>query len=234
MNIGSVVENSVRIYFKNIVVNLFFSALLMLLPYLQYVLIKNSVGYVVCAILVFISAFLSVAVVYIPFIVSIRRGRITQLWRKLLRDALPISFMWAVLCTVLFLATYFIINNAENPLQFLLMPIVIAFFLWELVILKCANIVSNAEKEYREKTSLLSVLAGNIFSLIKALISGMMLFILFPIGTNAFLNRRRLYPNNQAANAQEFEIGSTIFFIFLIFPFVVVFLNYFFCELTGE
>lgn len=233
MNIGSVVENSVRIYFKNIVVNLFFSALLMLLPYLQYVLIKNSIGYVACAILVFISAFLSVAVIYIPFVVSIRRGRIMQLWRKLLREALPISLTWAVLCTILFLAIYFITNNTENPLWFLLMLLIVAFFLWELVILKCANIVSNAEKEYREKTSLFSVLAGNVFSLIKALISGIMLFMLFPIGANAFLNRRMLYPNNQV-NAQEFEIESTIFFIFLIFPFVVIFLNSFFCELTGE
>lgn len=234
MNIGNVIENSIRIYFKNIVVNLFFSALLMLLPYLQYVLIKNSIGYVACAILVFISAFLSVAVVYIPFVVSIRRGRITQLWRKLWRKAIPISLMWATLCTALFLAMYFVANNAQNPFWVLLIIIISAFFLWELVILKCADIVLNAEKEHREKTSHLSLFAGNIFSLIKAIIAGIMLFILFPIGANAFLNRRRLYPNNQTENAQEFEMGSTIFFIFLIFPFVVIFLTFFFCELTGE
>jgi|GEM_PF-3145784 len=141
MNIGNVIENSIRIYFKNIVVNLFFSALLMLLPYLQYVLIKNSIGYVACAILVFISAFLSVAVVYIPFVVSIRRGRITQLWRKLWRKAIPISLMWATLCTALFLAMYFVANNAQNPFWVLLIIIISAFFLWELVILKCAKVL---------------------------------------------------------------------------------------------
>lgn len=181
MNIGNVIENSIRIYFKNIVVNLFFSALLMLLPYLQYVLIKNSIGYVACAILVFISAFLPVAVVYIPFVVSIRRGRITQLWRKLWRKAIPISLMWATLCTALFLAMYFVANNAQNPFWGLLIIIISAFFLWELVILKCADIVLNAEKEHREKTSLFSALAESKQEFSSLSVLGIILIFLIPI-----------------------------------------------------
>ena len=241
MNIGRIIENSVRVYFKNIVVNLFFSALIMLLPYLQYVLFKNSVNYIACVIFVIIFAFLSVTVVYIPFVVSIRKGHITQLWQKLLLKSLPISLIWAALCTAFFLATYFVINNAENPIGFLIMFIVFAFFLWELVILKCVNIVSNAEKDVPQKNSLLSVLVESKKEFLS--ISALGIFVLFLIPVLWEIKKTDnllMHPDIEYKEISNFgklvlsADEAILFAVFIFIPLFVIMLCESYPNITGK
>lgn len=241
MNIGSIIENSVRIYFKNIVVNLFFSALIMLFPYLQYVLLKSSVNYIACVIFVFIFAFLSVNAVYIPFVVSIRKGHITQLWQKLLLKALPISLIWGALCAAFFLATYFVVNNIQNPLWFLIMFIVITFFLWELVILKCVNIISNAEKDVHPKNSLLLILVEGKNEFLSISAFGILVLFLFPVLWEIKkIDNLLMHPdieNKDIANFGKlvFSADEAIFFaVFIFIQLFVIMLCESYPNITGK
>ena len=110
-----ILDKAWRIYYKNIIVHIFFSILFLALPYAMYLLSKAQVGYVTSAAVIFLLSVAEVFFGFFPFYVSVAKERITLLWKKLLRPAALLSLWWAPLVTALYIAMQFCIREEIMP-----------------------------------------------------------------------------------------------------------------------
>lgn len=229
MLFDDIIKNTFCIYRKNIVVNLFFSALILLLPYLQYWLIKSSTSVFLSVFCVFFAAFLSVVFVYIPFAVSVHKAHITQLWKTLRRDSLILATQWAVICTLLFYAMVYLLENAALPKVCVLMCAVLMFIVWQVVILKAVNIVCNATDEGDTDVSLFSVIKNNKLFFFCVFLCGAVFMIAIPIMWGAkkqsnlakypeIENPTAVPPSELVLTADELTFAE----IFLLIPMLVI------------
>lgn len=224
MKLEYILGDTLKIYFKNIIVNLFFSALIMLLPYLQYVFIQNESAYITAFILTLIAAFASVALVYAPFIVSVHKERITKLWRVILRDVLILSAWWSVLYAALFTAfLYLFYLTLSLKIVAVIVYILLAFLLWIVMVLNVSHIVCSATAE-EKKTTIWKVVNENKMNLLKLAGVNLTILFLFPIAVSSFLNRRALSPVGDSISASNFEGGMLGFASLFTFPFTVIFI----------
>lgn len=229
MLFDDIIKNTFYIYRKNIVVNLFFSALILLLPYLQYWLINKGVSVSLSVFCVFFAAFLSVVFVYVPFAISVHKAHITQLWKTVFGDALILAAQWAVICALLFSAMVYLLENALLPKVSVLICAVLMFIVWQVVILKAVNIVCNATDESGTGVSLFFVMKNNkrLFAVI--FLCGAVFMLAIPImwGFKKQSNLAK-YPeieNPTAAPPSELVLTAnelTFAIIFLLIPMLVI------------
>ncbi len=178
MKLEYIIGDALKIYFKNIIVNLFFSALILLLPYLQYVFIQNETPYIIAFALTLIAAFASVALVYAPFIISVHKARITKLWRVILRDVLTLAAWWSALHAALFAA--FLCVPGFRIIA-VIVYIVLAFFLWMVMVLIVSHIVCSATAEDGEQISLWGILSRDKSGLIRLMLMCLVALSCVPI-----------------------------------------------------
>ena len=153
-----IIANSVKIYFKNIVVNLFFSALMLILPYTQSALLQTDMSAVLSSLLVFVTALLSVVLVYIPFFVSVHRARLTKLWRLIISDTLRLSLVWAAVYAGVFYV--FAAFCGMRP-AFVIAYMLLCYILWQGMVIFSTDIVLRGAEPTDEASSVREVIGKN-------------------------------------------------------------------------
>ena len=99
-----ILDKAWRIYYKNLIVHIFFSVLFLALPYAMYLLSKAVAGYAASAAIILALSVAEVFFVFFPFFVSVAKERITLLWKRLLRPAAFLAIWWSPLVTALYIA----------------------------------------------------------------------------------------------------------------------------------
>ncbi|MBQ2840975.1 MAG: hypothetical protein IJE70_06480 [Oscillospiraceae bacterium] len=153
-----IITASVKIYFKNIVVNLFFSALMLILPYTQSALLQTDMSAVLSSLLVFVTALLSVVLVYIPFFVSVHRARLTKLWRLIISDTLRLSFVWAAVYAGVFYV--FAAFCGMRP-AFVIAYMLLCYILWQGMVIFSTDIVLRGAEPTDDAPSVREVIGKN-------------------------------------------------------------------------
>ncbi|MBR5543441.1 MAG: hypothetical protein IKU65_05030 [Oscillospiraceae bacterium] len=223
MYFDGVLARAFKTFFKNIIVNLFFSALMLALPYVEYALITQNAALSVSLPAVFIVSAISCVFVYAPFIVSVHKGRITQLWREIFADVMITAVIFAGVITALFLAMEICIAKAIARTVFAVVIFsALSFVAWEFTILKIINIVCNTQDG--EEVKLSAVLLKNKRIFAKVFAECILIVFLLPIAINAFLRRRYVYPEASVPQEISFEKDATVFFMFLFLPFVPIYI----------
>lgn len=106
-----ILDKAWRIYYKNLIVHVFFSVLFLALPYAMYLLSKAVAGYAASAAIILALSAAEVFFGFFPFFVSVAKERITLLWKRLLRPAAFLSIWWSPLVTALYIAMQFCIRK---------------------------------------------------------------------------------------------------------------------------
>ena len=153
-----IITASVKIYFKNIVVNLFFSALMLILPYTQSALLQTDMSAVLSSLLVFVTALLSVVLVYIPFFVSVHRARLTKLWRLIISDTLRLSLVWAAVYAGVFYV--FAAFCGMRP-AFVIAYMLLCYILWQGMVIFSTDIVLRGAEPTDDAPSVREVIGKN-------------------------------------------------------------------------
>ncbi len=110
-----ILDKAWRIYYKNIIVHVFFSVLFLALPYAMYLLAKAQAVYAVSAVVVLLLSAAEVFFGFFPFYVSVARERISLLRKRLLRPATLLALWWSPLVTALYIAMQFCIREEVLP-----------------------------------------------------------------------------------------------------------------------
>lgn len=227
MGLDYIISETFKTYFKNIIVNLFFSALILLLPYLQYVMIQNGSSYITAFALTFITAFVSVALVYAPFIVSVHKARITELWRVLLRDVLTLAAWWSAIYAALF--TAFLCAPSFGVIA-AVVYILLAFLLWVVMVICVSHIVCSAASQDSAQASLWGIVNRDKSGLIKLMLLGIVALACVPI-TWGMKKTRNLHFHPHIENPTGNELMGdlvlsanelTALLLFFLFPVLTI------------
>ncbi|MBQ4544060.1 MAG: hypothetical protein II996_00630 [Oscillospiraceae bacterium] len=212
-----VIITSVKIYFKNIVVNLFFSALMLILPYTQSALLQTDMSAVLSSLLVFVTALLSVVLVYIPFFVSVHRARLTKLWRLIISDTLRLSLVWAAVYAGVFYV--FAAFCGMRP-AFVIAYMLLCYVLWQGMVIFSTDIVLRGAEPTDEASSVREVIGKNKGAFAKVCFTGAVLLFLSPIAASALMERRTFYSHDSSVDITNTESWITACCLWLMFSFV--------------
>ena len=215
-----ILYEAIKLYKKNIATGLLFSAFMLLFPYLHFVLLRDSVPLHICAVLVFVGAFISLMFLYAPFLASIHRRK-TSSRKKLAWSRISTnSLWWALVHSVIFTVFLFLCSSYPEhaPLIKILFSALL-FTLYQIVLFQTAFIITESASE----TSFFSLFIKRKALFIETFLLNIALLFSVPYFTEQyFLSQFSVFAEWPSEKQLAFARYMPILATFFIFPLPLV------------